>query len=181
MLSQKSPTELYLRGVDGCAVHQRGIVVVFNKVSLLSLPVTLVWLESDGDLSDVRGVVEVDDVDVEHQHCWAWDLCAWERERDVERGKKELNLPVISVKTRIWNFFLIYWILSGKGAHLYKDVLKNERLCPVATADFLFSLPQEKRMITSTSDLMARDSYDLSLTSQYECEHYTYAPVPSSP
>lgn len=43
--------------------------MVFNKVSLLSLPVTLVWLESGGDLSDVRGVVEVDDVDVEHQHC----------------------------------------------------------------------------------------------------------------
>lgn len=90
-----------------------------------------------------------------------------ERERDVERGKNELNLPVISVKTRIQNFFLIYWILSGKRAHLYKDVLKNERLCLVATADLLFSLPQEERMIngtTSTSDLMAHDSYDPSLT-----------------
>ncbi len=56
LLSQdasKCLAEVYSRGVDGRAVHQRGVVVVFDKVSLLGLPFTLFWLVSDDDLSVV--------------------------------------------------------------------------------------------------------------------------------
>lgn len=59
---------VYSRGVDGCAVHQRGVVVVFDKVALLGLPAALLGLVGDGDVGAVRRVVEVNDVHVEHQH-----------------------------------------------------------------------------------------------------------------
>lgn len=61
-------TEAYSRGVDGRAVHQRSVVVVFNKVSLLGLLLTRLWLVSDSDLGAVRRVVEVDDVNIKDQH-----------------------------------------------------------------------------------------------------------------
>lgn len=64
------------RGVDGRAVHQRGVVVVLDKVALLALPTALLGLVGDGDVGAVRRVVEVDDVHVEHQHGRTGDLGA---------------------------------------------------------------------------------------------------------
>lgn len=66
----------YSRGVDGCAVHQSGVVVVLNKVALLGLLAALLGLVRDGDVGGVGRVVEVDDVHVEHQHSRAGDLGA---------------------------------------------------------------------------------------------------------
>lgn len=46
-------TDVYSRGVNGRAIQQRGIVVIFYKVSLLGLLITLLWLVNHGDLSVV--------------------------------------------------------------------------------------------------------------------------------
>ena len=58
------------------AVHQRGVVVVLDEVSVLGDLLTHLGLVGDGHRGGVRGVVEVDDVDVKHQHRRARDLRA---------------------------------------------------------------------------------------------------------
>lgn len=68
MFSEEAALNLHSRRVNNRAVHERGVVVVFDVVSLLGLLLALVWLVGHAELSVVRGVVEVDDMDVEHQH-----------------------------------------------------------------------------------------------------------------
>lgn len=51
--------------------------MIFDEVALLSLPVALLRHVRDLDLGDVRRVVEVDDVNVKHQHGRTGDLRAW--------------------------------------------------------------------------------------------------------
>lgn len=85
MLGSPCLTEVYSRGVDGCAVHQRGIVVIFDKVSLLCFSVTALWLVDHCDLSAVWRVVEVDDVNIKHQDSWSRDLSAWGQHTSTQK------------------------------------------------------------------------------------------------
>lgn len=84
-------TEVYSRGVDGCAIHQRGVVVVFDEVAFLGLLFTFFWLVSDGDLGAVWRVMEVDDVNVKHQHSWTGDFRAWEGNSEKKKRKTISN------------------------------------------------------------------------------------------
>lgn len=58
----------YSRGEQQCAVHQGAVVVVADEVVHLCGVVAHLGSVGDVDAHGVVGVVEVDDVDVEHEH-----------------------------------------------------------------------------------------------------------------
>ena len=64
------------RGADGRPVQQAGVVVALDEVALLAQQAAGVGLVAAGDLHRVRGVVEVDHMDVEDQDSRAGDLGA---------------------------------------------------------------------------------------------------------
>lgn len=55
------------RGADVSAIHQSGIVVVFDKVTTFCIVGAVLWLHT-GDLNVIRWVVEINNVDIKHQH-----------------------------------------------------------------------------------------------------------------
>lgn len=63
-----------LRGVQQGPVQKRGVVVVLEVISLLAQHRAVGRLVVGGDADGVRGVVEVDHVDVKHQHGRARDV-----------------------------------------------------------------------------------------------------------
>lgn len=65
------------RGEERRAVHQRAVVVVAYKVVHTGGLVTHLGSVSDLDLHCVIGVVEVDDMNVKHQHSRRRDDVTW--------------------------------------------------------------------------------------------------------
>lgn len=73
----------YLRSINICSIHKWSIIVVFHKVTTFGGVIAVLWLLA-GDLHCVRWVVEVNYVDIKHQHSRARDLNAWYRARESE-------------------------------------------------------------------------------------------------
>lgn len=65
------------RGEERCAVDQGAVVVVVDEVVLPSGLVTHFGSVGDLDVHFVFGVVEVDDVNVKHQHGRRGDDVTW--------------------------------------------------------------------------------------------------------
>lgn len=65
------------RGEEWRAVHQGAVVVVVDEVVHLGGHVTRLGSVGDLDADCVVGVVEVDDVDVKHQHSRRGDDVTW--------------------------------------------------------------------------------------------------------
>lgn len=63
-----------LRGVQQGPIQKRGVVVVLEVIALLAQHRAVGGLVVGGDADGVRGVVEVDHVDVKHQHGRARDV-----------------------------------------------------------------------------------------------------------
>lgn len=70
-----------LRGEERRAVHQRAVVVVADEVVHIGGVVAQLGFVEDLDLHGVVGVVEVDDVDVEHQHSGRGDDVTWTKHK----------------------------------------------------------------------------------------------------
>lgn len=65
------------RGEERCAVHQGAVVVVVDEVVQPGGLVTHFGFVGDLDVHFVVGVVEVDDVNVKHQHSRRGDDVTW--------------------------------------------------------------------------------------------------------
>lgn len=75
-------SSFYSRGVDEGPIHERSVVVVFNKVSFLSQRLTHLWFIGGSDHHWVWWVVEVYDMDIKHQDSRTWDLSTWWRREE---------------------------------------------------------------------------------------------------
>lgn len=72
--AQAPHPQLRLRGIQQGAIQKRSVVVILEVIPLLTEHRAVGGLVVGSDADGVRRVVEVDHVDVKHQHGRAWDI-----------------------------------------------------------------------------------------------------------
>ena len=68
------------RGVEEGAIHQGAIVAVLNQIISLTSHDAFLWLVKDLSCNSIFGVVEIDYMDVKHQHCRARNELSYNEE-----------------------------------------------------------------------------------------------------